>query len=222
MVEFILVLPMLLVLFLGIADFARVFSAGITLEASARNGAEAAALRRLRDGPPTTPGDAAYYADLHMVAARVACAEARRLPNVTYVPDDPSTTGVNEESCPSDFTDGTTINDGPVIAVCVRDDVDPPGPEGDPDCTDTGAWVAPWVTGPLPAECSELSRPWTPASGGTDASHAVEVRVCHHFTTLMNLHLSLPFQWGMSLGDVWLQRERVFLVDCPPGDVSTC
>ncbi len=34
---------MLLVLLLGVADFGRVFQAGITIEAAARNGAEAAA-----------------------------------------------------------------------------------------------------------------------------------------------------------------------------------
>ena len=41
-VEFALVLPLLLVLLLGIADFARVFQAGIVLEASSRNAAEVA------------------------------------------------------------------------------------------------------------------------------------------------------------------------------------
>lgn len=222
LVEFALILPMLIVLLLGIADFGRVFQAGITLEASARNGAEVVALRRLRDGPPTSPGDPAYYSELHFIAARAACAEARGLQNVNYVPDDPSTDGVNEESCPSNFTDATVTNDGPVIAVCVRDDVDPPGTDGDPDCTDSGAWIAPWITGPVPTECSRITDSWTPASGGTTASHAVEVRTCYHFTTLMHLDLQLPFDWAIQLGDVWLQRSRVFVVDCPPGDVATC
>jgi Flp pilus assembly protein TadG len=44
LVEFALVLPMLLVLLLGIADFGRVFNAGITLEAATRDAAEAGAL----------------------------------------------------------------------------------------------------------------------------------------------------------------------------------
>ena len=72
LVEFALVLPMLLVLLLGIADFARAFSAGVILEASARNGAEIGALERLRDKPPA-PGDSAYYANLHRIAADAAC-----------------------------------------------------------------------------------------------------------------------------------------------------
>lgn len=219
LVEFALTLPMLLILLLGVADFARVFSAGITLEASARNAAEAAALERLRSGPAPTPGDSAFYARLHEIAAKAACTEARSLPNTTYVADDPSTTTLDEESCPSNFTDSTTANDGPAIAVCVRDDMDPLTAGGeDPNC----GGVQPWLTGPVPAGCSLLSQPWTPVSGGSASSHSVEVRTCYHFTTLFNLHLSLGFGWGLSLGDVWLQRERVFVIDCPPGDVSTC
>lgn len=222
LVEFALVLPMLLVLLLGIADFGRVFSAGITLEAAARDSAEATAIRRLRNGPPSTPGDPAYYNDLHLLAARTACREARQLPNVTYVPDDPSTPAIDEESCPANFADTDPTNDGVVIAVCVGDDVDPPGGDGDPDCLSSGAWVAPWTSGPIPGQCSLLNAQWHPASGGPDASHAVEVRLCYHFTTLMNLHLSLPLSAGISVGEVWLQKTSAFVVDCAPGDVSTC
>jgi hypothetical protein len=209
---------MLIVLLLGIADFARVFAAGITLEAATRDGAEAAALERLRGGPPSTPGNGAYYDRLHLIAARAACAESRTLPNSTYVPDDPATPTTNEEACPSDFSDGTSENDGPVLAVCIRDDASPGTGDEDPSC---GA-VAPWVTGAVPADCSGLTGGWNPSSGGPQGSHAVEVRSCYHFTTLMNLHVALPFGWGISLGDVWLQESRVFVVDCPPGDVTTC
>jgi hypothetical protein len=219
LVEFALVLPMLIVLLLGIADFARVFTAGITLEAAARNGAEAAAIERLRDGMPVTPGDPNYYERLRMIAARAACAESRTLPNVAYVPDDPATPLVNEESCPVNFADGSAMNDGPVVAVCVRDDTTPPGTgDEDPHCGD----VVPWVTGTVPAACGELSPPWDPSSGGLAASHSVEVRTCYHFTTLVSLNMNLPFGWGISLGDVWLQRNTTFVVDCPPGDVTTC
>ena len=87
LVEFALVLPLLLVLLLGIADFGRVFAAGITLEAASRNGAEAAALERLRS-QPTSPGDPDYYQRLHDIAAEVACNEAGRLPNTTFDPAD--------------------------------------------------------------------------------------------------------------------------------------
>jgi hypothetical protein len=67
-----------------------------------------------------------------------------------------------------------------------------------------------------------LAEPWSHYSGGSAASHAVEVRVCYEFTTLFNLHFTLPGNTGLDLGEVWIQRERVFALDCPPGDVSTC
>jgi hypothetical protein len=189
-VEFALVLPVLLVLLLGIADFGRVFQAGIVAEAAARNGAEAAALERLRAGPPATPGDPTYYTNLHRIAAQAACAEMRGLPSTTHVPDDPSTPE-DDEGCP----------DMPVIAVCVQD--------GD---------VGPGFAGTVPAECEGIADTWMAASGGLTGSHSVEVRVCYRFSTLFNLHINLPFGWGLSLGDVYLERSRAFVVDCPPGD----
>src|SRR6187551_418376 len=84
MVEFALLLPMLLVLLLGVADFGRVFAAGITIEAAARNAAEAAAQEYLRDPPapiedPAPLGNDAYYERLHNLAAITACRELRLL-----------------------------------------------------------------------------------------------------------------------------------------------
>ncbi len=190
-------LPLLLILLLGIADFGRVFQAGIVTEAATRSGAEAAAVERLRR---TMPSDGDYMA-IHEIAARTACAEARVLPETTYHPDDPSTPGVNEESCPS----------WPIIAVCVRDG-------HDPYC----GQLASWNPTPPPSECSQLSAPWDEDSGLVVGSHSVEVRLCYRFRTLFNLHLSLPLGWGISLGDVYLQRDRTFVVDCPPGDTTAC
>ncbi len=201
LVELALVLPMLIVLLLGIADFGRVFAAGITIEAAARDAAEAAALERLRGDPPSTPGDAAFYERLHGIAARTACAEARPLPNTTYVADDPSTTTVDEEACPG----------MPVVAVCVQDGLDP-------SC---GA-LASGFAGTPPSQCTDLSRPWDASSGGAIGSHSVEVRLCYRFTTLMNIDVGLPFGAGLTLGDVYLQKARTFVVDCPPGDPSAC
>jgi hypothetical protein len=200
LVEFALVLPMLLVLLLGIADFGRVFQAGIVTEAAARSGAESAALERLRNRP-STPGDTAYYQRLHTIAAQAACAEVRVLPNTTYVPDNPLTPSVDEESCPS----------MPPIAVCVQDGQDP-----------LCGQLAPGFAGPAPPQCSELTRSWDGSSGGRTGSHSVEVRLCYRFTTLFNLNFSLPLGWGLSLGDVWLQKSRTFVVDCSPGEPSGC
>ena len=199
MVEFALVLPLLMVLLLGIADFGRLFSAGITIEASARNAAETGAIERLRNKPPSPPVDpelTAYYQALHLIAAKAACSEARLLPNATF--DDAT------RNCPT----------MPAVRVCVHDGLDP-------IC---GASIAGFDPNP-PSECNHLSggwKPWDNSTGGLNLSHSVEVRVCYHFTTLFNLHLNLPMGASIQLGDIWLQRERNFVVDCPPGDVSTC
>lgn len=196
LVEFALILPLLLVLLLGIADFGRIFAAGITIEAAARNAAEAGAVERLPGRNPP-PADSSlwptYYASLHENIARVACAEARQLPNSTFVEAN--------RTCPS----------MPVIRVCVHDGQDPA----------CGQPISGFAD-PIPAECTQMSDPWDHSSAGADGSHSVEVRICYHFTTLFNLHLSLPMDAGLNLGDIWLQRERFFVVDCPPGDVSTC
>src|SRR5688500_2731295 len=80
-VEFALVLPMLLIILLGVADFGRVFHAGIVIEASARNAAEAAAqeyLQLTRGGGTLANTD---YARIHAVALESVCGEAERLPN---------------------------------------------------------------------------------------------------------------------------------------------
>ena len=197
LVEFSLVLPLLLVLLLGVADFGRVFAAGITLEAAARNGAEAVAVERLHN-PPTTPGDITYYQRLHDLAARTVCHEAKQLANTTYSAGPP-------ETCPG----------MPVVAVCIHDGFDPL-------CSAADALTG--HSGSPPAECTQITdtagRDHT--SPGEPASNNVEVRVCYQFTTLFNLHLQLPFSAGMNLGDVWLQRTRTFVIDCAPGGLSTC
>lgn len=194
LVEFALVLPLLMILLLGVADFGRVFAAGITVEAAARNAAESGAIERLRTPPSSdsTTWDA-YYDALHAGIARVACSESRLLPNTTFVEAD--------SSCP------TT----PVIRACVHDDRD----------TRCGEPIAGFAD-PIPASCGRLADPWSNASGGADGSHYVEVRVCYRFTTLFNLHIALPLNAGLNLGDVWLQKDRKFIIDCPPGAVSTC
>lgn len=197
LVEFALVLPMLLVLLLGIADFGRIFQAGIVTETAARNGAETAALERLRAKPPTDSAlRNAYYDNLHLVAARAACREARVLANTTF-----------------DAATGT-CGSMPLVRACVHDGVDP-----------TCGNPIPGFSAAVPAGCADLdgsTAPWDPASAGDTASHAVEVRVCYQFTTLFNLHVSLPMNAGLNLGDIWIERTRYFVLDCPPGSVATC
>ncbi len=192
---------MLLVLLLGIVDFGRVFNAGITLEAVARDAAEVGALQRLRDKPDFTDPSLhpAYYTALHQLIARTACAESEQL---ALSPEQ-----VSAVDCPR-LT---------AVRACVHDSLD----------TECGNPI-PGFDGPVPAECKDIATatapPWSNYSGGETNSHWVEVRVCYHFTTLVNLHLSLPMNTGLNLGDVYLGKTRSFVLDCPPAPavVATC
>ena len=193
-------LPMLLVLLLGIADFGRVFQAGIALEAAARNAAEVGALARLRHGgPPDLSLDPTYYADLHAVVAARACEEMKVIPQ------------------PRDFSAGSACPQLSAIRVCVHDG------------RDVACGVPTYqYDNPVPPECGDIynapTPPWSSVAGDEVTSHRVEVQVCYQFTTLFNLNLSLPMNTGLSLGDIYLQRTRSFVVDCPPGEVvaDTC
>ena len=191
LVEFALLLPLLLVLFLGIADFGRVFQAGIVTEAAARNAAEIVAEEYRRNPPapltePAPPGDPAFYQPLHDLGAFTACAEMRSLASTLY---DPAT-----RECYVPDGDPNTLDWMPIIMVCVHDGQDP--------LCGTPAFGA---AVPDP-QCSELLAPISPAmEGGTEDSRYVEVRVCYRFSTLVDV----PF---LSLGDVWLQRDRAFTV----------
>jgi len=184
LVEFALVLPMLLVLLLGIADFGRVFATGISLEAAARNAAEAAAQeyvqRQRADAAPLTPAD---YDAIRTVAHRVSCEEATVLPNQQGAPP---------------------LCGMPLSAVCVHDaDLGDAADCGEP-------------SGAVPADCTQLLEPWTAANEQTVGTGPflpyVEVRICYRFTTLMNLaDLGMPLGWSLTIGDIWLQRDRAFV-----------
>lgn len=201
LVEFALVLPMLIVLLLGIADFARIFSAGVVLEASTRNAAEIGAIERLRNKPPSA-ADPTYYEGLHATAAAAACEESRQLP----------TFGAGD-SCPSGARDG----DGAAswfVRVCVHDGADPIC--GVPP---TGYAAAPNDV------CPDFESAMTNVVPDGALSYFVEVRTCYKFETIFDLDLALPMNAGLSLGDIWLERRRTFVVDCPvgvnPADVAT-
>jgi hypothetical protein len=194
MVEFALILPLLLVILLGVIDFGRVFTAGITMEAAARNAAEAAAQEYqqiIRNTPKPVPAD---YQRIHDVALEELCGEAKVLPNRAVV------------------SGNCTM---PITAVCVHDPYGDVLGEGDPLCGQAGA--------PVPPECSQINgwpaEPPNPSNASAPIPDNtlirvpyVEVRTCYHFTTLFNLHLQLPFDWSLNLGDIWIQRDRTFVV----------
>jgi hypothetical protein len=171
---------MLLVLLMGMADLGRVFFAGITVEAVARNAAESAAQEYVQLVRNKVGGtlDATDYDHLHQVALKSACSEAEVLPNQTA---------------------SGGICTMPVAAVCVHDGLDPIcGSEaaGAPsDCDET---LGPWTNANGGA-----------AAGARPALVYVEVRICYRFTTLFS-SVSLPLGWSINLGEIWLQRGRQF------------
>jgi len=196
LVEFALVLPMLLVLLLGLADFGRVFMSGITLEAAARNAAEAAAqeyVQLMRNKPAGSLG-MADYEHLHEVALDAVCEEAEVLPNRTV--------------------DGVGECTMPLTAVCVHDGNDLAGCGSEADASVTS--------------CSSVNGSWSdlnagPAPSGSVPLPYVEVRTCYKFTTLFNVtDLQLPLGWGLSLGDIWLQRDREFTAACYQQATGAC
>jgi len=163
--EFALVLPLLFILLMGIADFGRVFAAGITEEAAVRDAAEAGAQewQQLcqKYSPPCDTGlSQADYDSLHSLALDVACREAEKMPGRTL--------------------DGTAKCITPIIAVCVHDDHDPGS--GDAKC----GIEAPASGGP----CSEMDAAWSPARAGpANGRPYVEVRMCYRFDPLITFGL---------------------------------
>lgn len=187
--EFGLVVPILLIVFVAIADFSRIFATGVAVEAATRNAAEAAANEYLSNPPP--PGDLAvpadgsdqtYYDNLRTYAAGIVCAELRDLPNTNFNAGPPP-------ECP----------DMPVVVVCVHD-----GADG--GC---GSAASPGTAG-IPPQCGDFAvlptNAQTTYPDGT-TPRSVEVRTCYHFTSILQLPL-------FSLGDVWIQRTRDFTIPC--------
>lgn len=160
LVEFAFVMPILVILIVGVADFGRIFAHGLALEAAARDAAEIAANEYLAipPGPLSSPaplGDPNYYDPLHLRTARVVCAETRNLPNSAY---DPLTT-----DCPG----------MPLVQVCVHDG------------QDTSCAVEPFGA-TIPAQCTGMTAPPTNSQAGS-SSRWVEVRVCYRFTAILQL-----------------------------------
>jgi len=203
--EFVLIAPILLLLLVAIADFGRVFAAGVAVEAATRNAAEIAAEEYLRNPPgdPSTPavqrldnpaptsGPSSYYDDLALKAARTVCVELRSLQNTTY-----------------DSSDGTCPS-WPIIRVCVHDQS---SNNANNHC---GQPIAGFDPSP-PAECTTLPPPgdpsWDPNMNGGgngpggEPSRYVEVRVCYPFTTI----LSLPIVPNR----IVFQNTRIFTIAC--------
>ncbi len=187
LVEFVLIVPILLIILVTVADFARYFATGITAESAARNAAEIVAedYRRNPPGPLSSPapqpGNDAYYDALHALAASTVCDAMGSLPN-----------SGGAGSCPSI----------PVV-VCVHDGADP-------HCPNEVHRNA------VPAECAATTTPpaTNVQTGGSEDSRYVEVRLCYRFSTILGfsgvplLTAFLPFLQG----DFYILRTRTFTV----------
>ena len=160
LVEFALVLPLLLILLLGIADFGRIFTAAIASEAAVRNAAEAAALEYVQldtlDGLADGSLTQANYDQLRAVALDVGCREAERLPGRTLA---------------------GTVCTMPWFAACIHDNA---ASDGNCGHDHTSA----------PADCTHMADTWSAVrSGPTDGRPYVEVRLCYRFDPLMTVPL---------------------------------
>lgn len=160
LVEFALVLPLLLLLLLGIADFGRIFTAAIASEAAVRNAAEAAALVYIQldqqDGSLNGNLTQPEYDQLRALALDVGCREAERIPGRTL---------------------SGSVCTMPWFAACIHDNA-----AGDANCGQN-AFSA-------PAECGHMSDTWTAVrSGPTDGRPYVEVRLCYRFDPLIAVPL---------------------------------
>lgn len=188
-----MVLPMLLVLFLGVADFGRVFSAGIAVEAIARNAAEAvsgdARLGELKSVTCDAACKTRIYDELHDLAARVACEEASRLL--------PTTDGGGE--CLNRIVVGSCVQDGDAAHRC--------------------GFAA---SEAVPDGCGAVkTEPWTATQNGPSGTRAdgttyaqirtIEVRVCYRFQPLYHA-VQLPIVSYLVPESVYLARARTFSV----------
>jgi hypothetical protein len=161
LVEFALITPILIMLLVLVADFGRIFAAGLSLEAAARDAAEIGANEYLADPPgpldqPAPTGVSSFYAALHQKIARTVCAETNDLANSAFDPVTRDCFGM------------------PLIQACIHD-------SEDTECASESEGAA------IPAECNSMSTAPVNTHGGANSPRWVEVRICYRFTALLQL-----------------------------------
>jgi hypothetical protein len=93
-VEFALVLPLLLIIFLAVADFARVYTEMLTVESAVREAADFGAINSANWEGDWTPDDCLAGTNCFKTQEKMverACIASRNLPNYEDDDDDPST-----------------------------------------------------------------------------------------------------------------------------------
>jgi hypothetical protein len=160
MAEFALITPILIMLLVIVADFGRIFAAGIAMEAAARNAAEIGANEYLANPPaplnlPAPAGNSVYYAPLHRLMAKAVCVETAELANSMFDAASQTCSGM------------------PLIQACVHD-----GQDTECNLEAHGAVI--------PAACNDMATaPTNDHPPGTPAARWVEVRVCYRFTAIL-------------------------------------
>ena len=160
--EFGLVAPIVIVLFLTVADFEQIIARrSSSSRRAAIDGAEAAANAYLAKPPSAgalssaapSPGDTTYYAGIHRAAVAVSCSEARDLPNTSFIAGE--------------------CQGMPYFRVCVHDGADS-------SCGVTQVTSEGVVT----ADCTAINNPAANSQNGS-AQRWVEVRVCYRFSLVL-------------------------------------
>jgi hypothetical protein len=159
MAEFVLITPILIMLLVVVADFGRIFAAGIAIEAASRDAAEIGANEYLANPPatldqPAPAGQSTYYAPLHRLIAQAVCVETSELANSLFDSATRTCTGM------------------PLIQICVHDGQDT-------ECNSEAQGAA------IPAGCNSMAASPVSTHGGSGTPRWVEVRVCYRFTALL-------------------------------------
>jgi TadE-like protein len=95
---------------------------------------------------------------------------------------------------PNTAGSGSDCTGMPFIRVCVHDGADP-------GCASEAFGAT------IRSECPETGATMSNTQAGGYPQRWVEVRICYQFTSLLRAPL-------FSFGDIWLQRERSFVIPC--------
>jgi hypothetical protein len=177
-------------LVIAIGDFGRIFATGLLIESATREAAEMAANDYLAD-PPGSDATPPIFLSAPAPAPGVD-------PGYYAALHDRVARAVcaeTQELPNSNFDPGTGTCAGmPYVLVCIHD-------SQDDQCHGDSFGAA------VSAGCSDFTPPPDNSHGGPGTPRWAEVRVCYHFTSILDLPL-------LSFGDFWLQKTRTFTIPC--------
>ncbi len=190
--EFALVIPIVLVLFLAIADLGRLFAAGIVVQSASRDGAEAGAQYYAQIADGSTVSAAAVYTTVDNAAVSVTCNELSRIGGATGPGTSCSQVQAVVVACTHDV--GFDLNGTTQSAP------------GDPNCA---APPSGSMTPGESANCGGItSTAWSTSLDSSQLPY-VEVRVCYPFDLLLGSSY-------IPAGPFYLQQNSSFVVAAYP------